>query len=302
MPESSSHIALKEALVTKLKAWYGASLDEYPSSGHELDVFAVTSSGVSVYIEIIWSPSRAQFDRDMSMLQQSDADVKLAVAHPDIIANRQMVRDFRKIVLAQRQQGKMIHGDLLDGQTILEDSEYVDHDLRNLVEQLVTQAQTRPGETEKPSDIPILRVWKSNLASNAAALVDRQRMFEKLIVDDRPLDSLTVKYPQLVDCMADVRAQIAELNRNIESYDSAARSRIEYLQMPARFVNPSMSPHEVEELKKSRELKAWAQDSAGMIDLRRKKVLVLVKNLMNLIDQLFGGQDSHNSHHATRAN
>jgi hypothetical protein len=287
VPESSPHIALKELLVTKLKAWCGASIDEYPSSGHELDVFAVSSSGVSIYIEVIWSPSRAQFDRDMSMLQQSDADVKLAVVHPDIIAKRQMVRDFHKIVLSQRKQGKTIHGDLLDGQTILEDPEYVDHDLRNLLEQLVTQAQTRPGETEKLSDIPILQVWKSNLASNAAALMDRQRMFEKLIVDDRPLDSLAVKYPQLVNCMADVRAQIAELNRNIESYDSVARSRIEYLQMPTRFVNPSMSLHEVEELKKSRELKAWAQDSARTIDLRRKKVLTLVKNLMSLIDQLF---------------
>jgi len=256
MPESPSHIALKQLLITKLKAWYGASIGEYSSSGHQLDVFAVTSTRVSVHIEVIWSPSRTQFLRDMNILQQSDAGVKLAVVHPDMIADSQMVRDFHKIVLAQRKQGKMMHGDMLNGQEILEDPEFVEHDLRNFIEQLVTQAQTRPDESQKLSDTRILQVWKSNLTSNAAALMDPQRRLEKLILDDRPLDSLTVDYPQLVDCMTDVRAHIAELNRNIESYETIAESQIEYLQMPGRFPTASMSPKEVEEIKKSREWKA----------------------------------------------
>ena len=286
MPESPSHIVLKQLLVTKLKAWCGASIDEYPSSGHELDVFAVASTGVSVYIEIIWSPSRTQFLRDMNMLQQSDAGVKLAVVHPDIIADGQMVREFHKIVLAQRKQGKMIHGDLLNGQKILEDPGYVEHDLRNLIERLVTQAQTRPDESQKLSDKRILQVWKSNLTSNAAALTDPQRRLERLILDDRPLDSLTVDYPQLVGCMTDVRAQIAELNRNIESYETIAKSQIEYLQMPGRFLTASMSPQEVEKIKKSRECKAWAQDYLGMIDLKRRRILALVEKLKDSINLL----------------
>jgi hypothetical protein len=154
MPESPPHVALKNLLVGKLREWYGASINEYPSSGHELDVFGVTSSGVSIYIEVIWSPSKMQFFRDMSMLQQSDADVKLVVVNPEIMANGEMVREFGKAVVAQRRQGKVICGDLLNGQRIAEDPEYVDYALRNLIEQLVNEAQTRSGESEKPLGNP----------------------------------------------------------------------------------------------------------------------------------------------------
>jgi hypothetical protein len=141
MPESLSHVALKQLLVTKLKEWYGASIEEYPSSGHHLDVVSVTSSGVSIYIEIVWSLSKTQFMSDINMLQQSDADVKLVAVNPEIMANNEMDREFAKVVIAQRRQGKTICGDLLNGQRILEDSQYVDHDLRDLIGQLVLQAQ-----------------------------------------------------------------------------------------------------------------------------------------------------------------
>lgn len=511
MPESPSHLALKQLLVTKLKAWYGASIKEYPSSGHELDVFAVTSSGVGIYIEIIWSPSKTQFLSDINMLQVSDADVKLVVANPEIIAHDEMVREFDKVVISQRKLGYAIHGELLNGQRILDNSNYVDHDLRNLTDELVSRVQRqfrhpttfqelkseqvnyraelreeiirlrqelenidepqvihflvwnrptpeerlrliggrdrvehdliqsfysamqdrynyqskirrsdskfaelntkcikaydnvvdavtfvpessyskeqlqgyaqleeivskamrespRPGdlidvdpiilrkidevvevkrylieeltvnawnkartgklgpagqsglnqhlfnefhldieihrkflsrqlrasiksvqvhqsESQKPPDLGILRVWKSNLTSNAAALTDPQRRLERLIFDDRPLDTLTAGYPQLVDLMTDLRAQIAELNRDIESYDTIARSQIEYLQMPSRFISASMSLQEVEEIKKSRKWKSWAQDYLSMIDLKRKRILALVESLKSSINQ-----------------
>ncbi|MGA8903945.1 MAG: hypothetical protein WB661_02930 [Candidatus Bathyarchaeia archaeon] len=139
MPESSSHIALKQLLATKFKAWYGSAVDEYPSSGHELDVFATTTTGVSVYVEIIWS--KTQFLSDINMLQQSTADVKLAVASREVLANIQMVREFGKVVISQREQGKKIHGDLLDGQRMMQDSEFVDHDFRNLIDQLISQSR-----------------------------------------------------------------------------------------------------------------------------------------------------------------
>jgi hypothetical protein len=115
MPESSSHAALKRLMMTKLKQWYGASIDEYPSSGHELDVVGVTISGVSIYIEVIWSPSRTQVLNDMNMLQESDANVKLVIVNPEILANTQSVRDYAKVVIAQRKQGRAIWGDMLNG-------------------------------------------------------------------------------------------------------------------------------------------------------------------------------------------
>jgi hypothetical protein len=139
VPESSSHILLKELLVSKLKEWYGASIDEYPSSGHELDVFAVTNSGVSIYVEIIWTPSKTQFLRDMNMLQQSDANVKLVIANPEIINNEEMCREFAKIVVSQRRQGKSIHGYLLNGERVLQDAGYVTYELRKIIDDMLSQ-------------------------------------------------------------------------------------------------------------------------------------------------------------------
>ena len=143
MPESETHRALKQLLKRKMKEWFGASIQEYASSGHELDVVAVTSSGVTIYIEVIWAHSKTQFLSDINMLQQSDAHVKVAVVGPEILTDSEMVREFEKVVISQRRQGKTIHEEMLDGQRILEDSEYVDSDLRRLFENLVTQT-TRP--------------------------------------------------------------------------------------------------------------------------------------------------------------
>jgi hypothetical protein len=142
MPESDKHLSLKQILESRMKEWFGASITEYPSSGHELDVFAVTPSGVGVYIEVIWSHSRRQFLSDINMLQQSDAHVKAVVASPEILADKEMSREFGKVVAAQRRQNKVVHGDMLDGQRILDDAEYVDSELRQLFENLVTQARS----------------------------------------------------------------------------------------------------------------------------------------------------------------
>jgi hypothetical protein len=54
-----------------LKEWVGATLQEYQSSGHELDVLAMTPDGTSIYVEVIWSASLQNFYRDMFMIQNS---------------------------------------------------------------------------------------------------------------------------------------------------------------------------------------------------------------------------------------
>jgi hypothetical protein len=45
IPETDQHRKLKELLAEKLRGWFGTSIQEYPSAGHELDVFGVTSEG-----------------------------------------------------------------------------------------------------------------------------------------------------------------------------------------------------------------------------------------------------------------
>jgi hypothetical protein len=182
MPESQSHAALKQLLVTKLKEWYGASISEYPSSGHELDVFAVTASGVSIYIEIIWSPTKTQFLSDINMLQQSDADVKLVVVNPEIMANTEMVREFGKVVIAQRKQGKVICGDLLNGVRIAESPEYVDDDSRGLIDRLVSQS--RGQQVLKKPELELLLV---NEEGEAVKEIHAEPSFVKKIIKKVPL-------------------------------------------------------------------------------------------------------------------
>src|SRR5881409_398490 len=121
IPETPQHKKIKELLASKLKEWLGASVQEYPSSGHELDVFGVSIQGVSVYFEVIWSDSRAHVLSDFLMLQQSDASVKFAIASPQVLENDAYKREYSKVVVSQRRLGFLVHGEMLDGEKILQD-------------------------------------------------------------------------------------------------------------------------------------------------------------------------------------
>src|SRR4030067_1396987 len=146
VPESKQHKMIKEILELKLHEWFGASLKEYPSSGHELDVFSVPASGIFIYVEVVWNNSWSLFLSDMNMLQQSDANVKVVIGSPRVIANKRILREFVKIVLSQRKTGKQIHGEMIDGNRVLEDAKYVENDLRVLFNNLVSQARSQTNE------------------------------------------------------------------------------------------------------------------------------------------------------------
>jgi len=95
--ESVQHREIKKLFGKKLKEWTGATLQEFPSSGHKLDVFAVTPTGISIYAEIIWSSSRSNFFRDMSMIQTSSANVKMVIVSPEVLRNEGYKREFEKV-------------------------------------------------------------------------------------------------------------------------------------------------------------------------------------------------------------
>lgn len=138
-PESGQHDRIKSMISERLKAWTGATLEEYPSSGHELDIYAMTPDSISLCVEIIWSNSVANFHRDLIIVQSSDANVKLVIASPGIKAKCQ--REFEKVALAQRKLGYSIHGDLIDGQKILEDPEFVETEFRKIFTETLDQAR-----------------------------------------------------------------------------------------------------------------------------------------------------------------
>ena len=141
--ESLQHRKIKEIICEKLKEWTGATLQEYQSSGHELDVFAVTPTGISIYVEIIWSSSRSNFFRDMTMIQSSDADVKLVVVSPRVLSNEKYQREFEKVAISQRRLNFAMYGDFIDGERMLNEPDYLETEIKGVVLGLLKHVQTR---------------------------------------------------------------------------------------------------------------------------------------------------------------
>jgi hypothetical protein len=137
IPESEEHSKIKQIMANKLKEWFGVSIQEYPSTGHELDVFSASIEGICIYCEVIWSNSRTHFLSDINMLQQSDADVKFVIASPSVIANKNYQREFSKVVVSQRRKGHFIHGEMIDGQKILNDTNFVENELKPILLKMV---------------------------------------------------------------------------------------------------------------------------------------------------------------------
>lgn len=135
------------ALSGRLKEWTGATLREYQSSGHALDVFAVTPDGISIYVEVIWANSLQNFFGDMTMVQASDAKVKLVVASPEIVTNIKCQREFEKIVVSQRKFGFVVHGDLIDGTKIIGNDKYLETEFKRILLDLLDHVQNHSGIT-----------------------------------------------------------------------------------------------------------------------------------------------------------
>jgi len=157
LSETPSHRRIKELLETKLRQWFGASISEYPSSGHELDVYAITHEGVRIYVEIIWTHSKTHFLQDMNALQQSDADVKLVVGSPEVINDVEMQREFTKVAISQTKLGKCIHDEILDGNAILSDPVYVEPKLHTIITNLVDSARKKEIPQLKIIDVKAVR-------------------------------------------------------------------------------------------------------------------------------------------------
>ena len=84
--ETLEHKRLKELLYQKLTSWLiGATKKEYLSSGHKLDVFYVSYQGISIMVEIIWTETKENFYRDLILLLDSDAKVKIVITNPKIL-------------------------------------------------------------------------------------------------------------------------------------------------------------------------------------------------------------------------
>lgn len=131
-PETEEHKKIKEIILEKLRASYGSGLKEYPDSGNINDDFAVTSDGVEIFVENVWTSSKNNFYRDLNTLRNSRADVKIFVVNPEILKNALLTRDYEKAKIAERKRGTAI-SDLIDGSLILDDPKYVNDRFEKLL-------------------------------------------------------------------------------------------------------------------------------------------------------------------------
>lgn len=122
--ETKEHKQIKELVKSNFGKWFGPSIKEYHDSGHLLDVYTVSYSGIEIMIEIIWTPTEANFWRDISLVQTSDAKLKVVIVHPKIA--ERMTREFEKVVVGEAKRGSFVVPYMIDGLRLLKDSEYVD--------------------------------------------------------------------------------------------------------------------------------------------------------------------------------
>jgi len=268
--ESPEHKKIKDSISERLKEWTGASIKEYPSSGHELDVFAVTPDGISIYVEIIWSDTSRNFFRDMSMIQQSDANVKFVVVGPKILSRDDYVREFEKVAVSQRRIGIAMHGEMLDGQKIIDDLEYLNTAFKEAILSLVDSVRSKgkvcaPIEF-KPPEIPSPDTVQERLLSNLFPV----KQLPSIIYSS----STSVRTePEVFDALLSEGVKTLPpfiLKRNrLYSFANLKKSDSPFL--------PIISPHEIIE----ENVEEWMKDKDKKRDLMRLLNLSIRKYLLD---------------------
>ncbi|MGD1838912.1 MAG: tetratricopeptide repeat protein [Nitrososphaeraceae archaeon] len=139
--ETKEHKLLKKIMYLQLKKWFnGCTILEYPNSGHELDVYSVLS-GIKVAVEIIWSDSSTHFYKDINILQSSDADVKICIVNPKILLKENLLRHYDKVSVGETSKGFVL-SEMIDGQKIMDDKEFLENEVKNLVLNLISNSSS----------------------------------------------------------------------------------------------------------------------------------------------------------------
>lgn len=158
MPQSEEHRKIKEIILNQLLSWYGSGIDEYPQSGHDLDNFSVTLSGISMYIEVIWSSGTSNFYRDIRLISRSEADIKIVVVNPEILKKDDLVRDYQKEVIAQRRRGVKIWGVMINGTKLMEDESYLKIEFKQVLDSLLSEVKTPTNDSNYEKKIAELNI------------------------------------------------------------------------------------------------------------------------------------------------
>jgi hypothetical protein len=142
-PETHEHLRIKELVLESLRKKYGLGLKEYPDSGNIADVFAITSDGIEIFVENVWTASKNNFYRDLHTLRNSRAFVKIFIVNPEIIKDKRLEREYEKVRFLETKRGIAL-SKLIDGSKILNDFNYVNQEFIQTVDKLVgTQRSKR---------------------------------------------------------------------------------------------------------------------------------------------------------------
>lgn len=163
-PESPEHHEIKKIIEDKLRDWYGASIDEFNDSGHELDVYAITHSGLRIYTEIIWHPSLSHLKSDLLILERSDANIKVVIANPEILIRDPFVREYNKTVISQKRKGVKIWGVMINGERILSESTYIDYEIKQIFDALIEESIDT--DDQYNFEMELLNIINNELSSN----------------------------------------------------------------------------------------------------------------------------------------
>jgi hypothetical protein len=168
MPESENHKKIKDLIYNKLNEWYGCSIPEYYDEAHELDVYAVTTDGISIYTEVIWTSTEGNFLRDLMIIQRANADLIFVVVNPILIEMPERVREYQKTQTSKR-KSKQKMSPMLNGDRILSDMNYVDYEIKQLIDSYLMEKR----EEGKPPQPDLYIEFLDN--------------------DDEPIDELTAE-------------------------------------------------------------------------------------------------------------
>jgi hypothetical protein len=139
-PESEEHKKIKEIVLDRLKKMYASALKEYPDAGNIADVKAVTSEGISIFVENVWTSKKSNFQRDLNILHRSPAEVKILIVNPEILREESLVREFEKTRQTEIKKGYHV-SEMIDGSLILNNPQFVNIDFCRIVKELVGKAR-----------------------------------------------------------------------------------------------------------------------------------------------------------------
>ena len=85
MPESPEHKQIKKTLRDFFSSQYGVAINEYYDTGFIIDVFSVTFSSIEIMVETIWTKTKTNFYRDLTIILSSDAKIKIVIVSNTVI-------------------------------------------------------------------------------------------------------------------------------------------------------------------------------------------------------------------------